>query len=56
MADVLIVDDEASIREMLTVHFGLARYSYREAENGQEALDLLRERVSDVVVPRDSLS
>ena len=50
MSDVLIVDDEASIREMLSVHVDMARYSFREAENGQDALELLRERVSDVVV------
>ena len=50
MADVLIVDDEAPIREMLSVHVDMARYTFREAENGQDALNLLRERVSDVVV------
>jgi len=50
LIEVLIVDDEASIREMLSVHFDLAKYSFREAANGEEALDRLNEHVSDVVV------
>ena len=50
MVEVLIVDDEATIREMLSVHFDLAKYKFREAENGEEALELLNDHVSDVVV------
>lgn len=50
MVEVLIVDDEASIRELLSVHFDLAKYTFREAGNGEEALDRLNEHVSDVVV------
>lgn len=50
MVEVLIVDDEAAIREMLSVHFDLAKYTFREAGNGAEALDRLGEHVSDVVV------
>jgi two-component system, cell cycle response regulator len=50
VVEVLIVDDEATIREMLSVHFDLAKYKFREAENGEEALALLNEHVSDVVV------
>ena len=50
MVEVLIVDDEATIREMLSVHFDLAKYTFREAENGEKALELLNEHVSDVVV------
>ena len=50
MVEVLIVDDEATIREMLSVHFDLAKYTFREAGNGEEALDLLDDHVSDVVV------
>ena len=50
MVDILIVDDEASIREMLTVHFDLAKYTFREADNGEAALAALSDKVADVVV------
>jgi two-component system cell cycle response regulator len=50
VVEVLIVDDEATIREMLSVHFDLAKYTFREAGNGEEALERLDEHVSDVVV------
>ena len=50
MVEVLVVDDEASIREMLSVHFDLAKYTFREAGNGEEALEQLYEHVSNMVV------
>ena len=50
MVEVLIVDDEVTIREMLSVHFDLAKYTFREAGNGEEALERLNDHVSDVVV------
>jgi DNA-binding response OmpR family regulator len=41
MAEVLIVDDDDLVRGMLGYLFSDAGFGVREAENGQEALDVL---------------
>jgi CheY-like chemotaxis protein len=38
---ILIVDDNADVRELLAAVLSDAGYTIREAENGQEALELL---------------
>lgn len=43
MAHILIVDDEKSIRETLKDILGFEGYEISEAENGQAALDLLKQ-------------
>ena len=56
VSNLLIVDDEAEIREALSRHFRYLGYEVRTASNGQEALAILeKERVgviiSDIVMP-----
>ncbi|HET9221522.1 MAG TPA: response regulator, partial [Roseiflexaceae bacterium] len=41
--DILIVDDESSIREMLRLFLELKGYTVASAINGQDALDYLRQ-------------
>ncbi|HEV7920534.1 MAG TPA: response regulator [Thermoanaerobaculia bacterium] len=47
---VLVVDDDASVREMLSTAFRLHALEVDVAANGREALDLLRERRYTVIV------
>ena len=42
MKKVLVLEDEASIRGFIVINLTRAGYTVVEAENGQEALDLLR--------------
>jgi CheY-like chemotaxis protein len=47
---VLVVDDDASIRKMIMAALRREGYSFLEAGNGREALDLMRTSRPDVVV------
>lgn len=47
---VLIVDDDASVRDMLTTAFRLRSLEIDVAADGREALELLRERRYTVIV------
>ncbi len=47
---ILIVDDQVSIRNMLSDLFGSAGFEVTLAENGQHALDLAREIHPHIVV------
>ena len=47
---LLVVDDEAALREMLARHFRLLGYSVEMAANGREALGVLERKRIDVVV------
>ena len=47
-AKILIVDDQESIRNMLSELLGMAGYTYEMAQNGVEAVEL-RERAGDQV-------
>src|SRR2546423_7410427 len=56
MANLLIVDDELSMRQFLTHLFQREGYAVRVAENGRKAMELLRQQpaevnISDVKMP-----
>ena len=48
--NVLVVDDDPSIRKMMVAALKRYGYKFAEAANGQEALDLMRENRPDVVL------
>ncbi|MEJ7617955.1 MAG: sigma-54 dependent transcriptional regulator [Pyrinomonadaceae bacterium] len=50
MANLLIVDDEQSMRQLLTLFFKRAGYETRAAHNGEEALELLRREPVDIIL------
>src|SRR5436190_1446845 len=47
---LLIVEDEANIRDLVCLHLGSEGYECATAANGRDALDLLRSRPFDIVV------
>lgn len=47
---VLVVEDDASIRELLQLHLGLAGFDVEEQSNGRSALDVARDRRFDLLV------
>ncbi len=50
MSNILVVDDEPSYRQILTLVFESEGHELRIASNGREALQLLREEPADLVV------
>ena len=50
MANLLIVDDELSMRQFLTHLFQREGYAVRVAENGRKAMELLRQQPADVII------
>src|SRR3989449_10732292 len=50
MSNILIVDDELSMRQFLTHLFQRDGHAVRVAENGREAMALLRQQAADVVI------
>jgi DNA-binding NtrC family response regulator len=50
MSNILIVDDEQSYRQLLTLVFESDGHSIRTAANGREAVELVREEAPDVIV------
>jgi two-component system response regulator PilR (NtrC family) len=50
MSNILIVDDEQSYRQLLSLVFEGDGHSIRTATNGREALDLLQDEAADVVI------
>src|SRR6266498_5784883 len=50
MANLLIFDDELSMRQFLTHLFQREGHTVRVAENGQRAMGLLREKAADVII------
>src|ERR1700730_12283571 len=50
MANILIVDDEHGMRQFLTDLFQRDGHSIRVAENGQRAMELLRQQAVDVII------
>src|SRR6202140_3128417 len=50
MPNLLIVDDELSMRQFLTHLFQRDGHSIRAAENGRQAMELLRQQPADVVI------
>src|SRR5690242_4496861 len=47
---VLVVDDEADLREIIAFDFEAAGYNVREAHNGSEALEIVKKESIDAVV------
>ncbi len=50
MEEILVVDDDALMRELIAEWLTLAGYRTRVAANGEGALVLLRERAGDLVI------
>src|SRR5438309_9453683 len=50
MANILVVDDELSMRQFLTHLFQRDGHTIRTAENGRQAMELLRQQPADVVI------
>ncbi len=50
MANLLIVDDEQSMRQLLTLVFGREGHKVRAAENGRRAMELLRAEPAELIV------
>lgn len=50
MIKILIVDDEEKIRELIRLNLEVAGYECDEAENGEEALQLVRENHYNLVL------
>ena len=50
MSNILIVDDEQSYRQLLTLVFESDGHSIRTASNGREAVELVAEEAPDVIV------
>ncbi len=47
---ILVVDDEARIRDVVRMNLEMEHYRVIEAENGVEALEQLREHLPDLVI------
>ncbi len=51
MADkILVVEDEADIRQLISYHLNQERFRVLEAENGEDALDLVRKDTPRLIV------
>src|SRR5689334_6581564 len=50
MANLLIVDDELSMRQFLTHLFQRDGHAVRVAENGRKAMDMVRQQPADVII------
>lgn len=50
MANLLVVDDEQSMRQLLTLVFGRAGHEVRTAEGGRQALEVLRQEPADLII------
>src|SRR5437868_6486132 len=50
MANLLIVDDEPSMRQLLTLVFGREGHSVRASENGRQALAALRDEPAELII------
>ena len=47
---ILVVDDEADIRELLSRHFGYLGFHIETASNGREALEILGAKKIDILI------
>lgn len=50
MASILVMDDEAPVRALLSAALQSAGYAVVEASNGREGLELYRQRPADLVI------
>lgn len=50
LADILIIDDDESIRQLVAVHLEDAGYTVRHAADGVEGLDKAAQAVLDLII------
>ena len=50
MANILIVDDEERIRDILKEYFDFEQFSYQEAGDGAQAIDMVKNFSFDLVI------
>ena len=50
MASMLIVDDDLYLRKLVLTYAQLEQFDCREAENGAQALELLRKTAFDIIL------
>jgi CheY-like chemotaxis protein len=50
LKSILIVDDDADVREMLSQFFSIEGYTVATAQNGRDALDKLHSRQVDLIL------
>ncbi|MDH3419675.1 MAG: response regulator [Gammaproteobacteria bacterium] len=50
MLEILVVDDEATVRRIMRVALAKAGYKVSVADNGESALAAIRERAPDVLI------
>ena len=50
MDEILVVDDEAAVREVVSLYLKRDGYSVRQASNGRDALTAIRTKMPDLVV------
>ncbi|MFH1942841.1 MAG: sigma-54 dependent transcriptional regulator [bacterium] len=50
MANILVVDDERNMRRSLCIALGVQGYETAEAASGEEAIDLLKKEIYDIVL------
>ena len=50
MAKILIAEDERDIRDLITFTLGFAGFEVLAAANGEEALNLARQNVPDLIL------
>ena len=50
MPSMLIVDDDLHLRKLVLTYAQMENYQCREAENGEQALALLREAEADIII------
>ena len=50
MADIMIVEDEASIRQILSMHLHLVGHQVRQAQDAAQARGMFEEKVPDLVL------
>ncbi|MGB1252186.1 MAG: response regulator transcription factor [Candidatus Promineifilaceae bacterium] len=50
MDEILVVDDEAAVREVVSLYLKREGYSVRQASNGRDALTSIRTQMPDLVV------
>ena len=50
MPSMLIVDDDPHLRRLVRTYAQLEQFQCREADSGQQALALLREADSDIII------
>jgi len=50
MANILIVDDEQSYRQLISLVFEESGHNIRTAKNGRQGIELLEEQLADVII------